>query len=149
MDLDVIPTGKTTATVILTQDQVDTLRGTPGRSRVPLAITYGAQTYRTSISVYRGEWMMVVNADMRDGGLVPGGTYTAEVAMDTEERTVDVPPDLATAMEAAGARDRWEALSYTARKEHARQVTTAKKPETRERRIAGIVAGLAGSTGST
>ena len=69
--------------------------------------------------------------------------------MDTEERTVDVPPDLATAMEAAGARDRWEALSYTARKEHARQVTTAKKPETRERRIAGIVAGLAGSTGST
>lgn len=113
MDLDVIPTGKTTATVILTQDQVDTLRGTPGRSRVPLAITYGAQTYRTSISVYRGEWMMVVNADMRDGGLVPGGTYTAEVAMDTEERTVDVPPDLATAIGSAGVWDRWEALSYT------------------------------------
>lgn len=144
MELDVIPAGKTTATVVLSQEVVDTLRGAPGRSRVPLAITYEGNTYRTSISVYRGEWMMVINTEMREGGLVAGATHTVDVVMDTEQRRVDVPPDLSEAIEHAGALQAWNALSYTARKEHVRQVTTAKRPETRERRIATIVAALSG-----
>lgn len=104
MKLDVVPTGKTTATVVLAQEQVDALRGAPGRGRVPLAITYRGQVFRTSISVYRGQWMMVVNQAMRDGGMTPPGTYTADVVMDTGERTVDVPDDLASAIDAAGLR---------------------------------------------
>jgi hypothetical protein len=142
MTLDVAPTGKTTATVILSQEQVDALRGTPGRSRVPLAITYRGQLFRTSISVYRGQWMMVVNEAMRDGGLTPPGTYTVDVAMDTDERTVDLPDDLVAAVEAAGLRAAWDRQSYTNRKEFVRGVTEAKKPETRERRIEKIIATL-------
>jgi uncharacterized protein YdeI (YjbR/CyaY-like superfamily) len=43
-----------------------------------------------------------------------------------------------------GARDAFDALSYTNRKEYARQVESAKAQETRERRIAAIVAKLSG-----
>ena len=142
MTLDVVPTGRTTATVILSQEQVDALRGAPGRSRVPLAITYRGQVFRTSISVYRGEWMMVVNAAMRDGGMTPPGTYTADVVLDTAERTVDLPDDLAAAVDAAGLRGAWDRQSYTSRKEFVRGVTEARRPETRERRIAKIIASL-------
>lgn len=144
MDLEVIPTGKTTATVILSQEQVDAIRGTPGRARVMLAITYQGRTFRTSVSVYRGEWMMVVNKEMRDGGLAPGGTYRVDIAVDADERVVEVPDDFATAMKAAGVRTAFDALSYTHRKEHVRAITEAKKPETRARRIENAIAKLEG-----
>jgi uncharacterized protein YdeI (YjbR/CyaY-like superfamily) len=56
---------------------------------------------------------------------------------------VDLPNDLAAALaEHPGARTAFDALSYSARKEHVRQVETAKVPETRLRRIAAIVAKL-------
>ena len=144
MDLEVIPTGKTTATVIWTQEQVDAVRGAPGRGRVMLAITYKGRTFRTSVSVYRGEWMMVVNQEMREGGLAPGGTYRADVTVDAEERVVEVPDDFAKAMKAAGVRKTFDALSYTHRKEHVRAISEAKKPETRARRIESAIAKLEG-----
>lgn len=144
MTLQVEPTGATTATVILTQEQVDSLRGAPGRGRVPLAITFDGTTYRTSVSVYRGQWMMVVNKEMRDGGLVPGHAYDVDIVMDTAERTVEVPADLAAAIDSAGLRDAWDRLAYTHRKEHVRAVEEAKKPETRQRRIAKAVEMLGG-----
>lgn len=144
LKIDVIPTGKTTATVVLTQEQVDTLRGTPGKARVPLAITFRQQTFRTSISMYRAQWMMVVNQQMRDGGLIPGNSYTVDIVRDTSERTVEVPDDLAQAIKAAKATTAWERLSYTARKEHVRKVLEAKTQETRDRRIAKVIDSLSG-----
>lgn len=144
MDLDVVPTGKTTATVVLTQEQVDALRGSPGRSRVLLAITYQEHVFRTSVSIYRGQWMMVVNEAMRSGGLTPPGTYGVDIEVDTAERTVDVPDDLAAALEAAGLTAAWDRQSYTSRKEFVRGVVDAKKPETRARRIEKVVGTLGG-----
>ena len=139
LKIDVIPTGATTATVILTQAQVDRIRGAEGRGRVPIAITYRGTTFRTSVSIYRGQWMAVVNKEMRDGGLAPGASYTVDIALDTAERTVTVPPDFAKALKSAGLRPAFDALSYTHRKEHVRVIEEAKKPETRQRRIEAAV----------
>lgn len=135
MDLEVVPAGKTTATVVLTQEQVDALRGAPGNARVPLAITFEGVTHRTSISRYRGQWMMVVNAAMREAGLAPGATYRCEVVRDDAPREVDVSDDLREALEAAGVAAGWAALSYTRRRELAGAVVAAKRPETRAKRI--------------
>ncbi len=142
MTLDILPTGKTTATVIMTQDQVDALRGTPGMGRVMLRIEYAGDIFRTSISRYRGEWMMVVNKEMRDGGLSPGATYDVEISRDDEERTVTVPDDLAQALAAAGLTETFNALAYTHRKEHVRVIKEAKKAETRAARIEKCLAML-------
>jgi len=69
-----------------------------------------------------------------------GDTITVELGLDTAPRVVEVPPDLAKALQrdkkAAAA---WGALSYTTRKEHARALEEAKRPETRERRLAGTL----------
>jgi hypothetical protein len=142
MKVYVAPTGKTTATIVLTQDQVDRIRGVPGKGRVPLAITYRGTTYRTSVSLYRGQWMTVINKQMREGGLVPGHDYTVDLSLDTAERTVDVPADFAKAMRVAGVRKAFDALAYSHRKEHVRVIEEAKKPETRQRRIEAAIAKL-------
>lgn len=147
LDVDVRPTGKTTATVIVTQEQVDAIRGSQGRARVPLVITYRGTQYRTSVSVYRGEWMVVVNREMREGGLVPGHTYTVDIALDSAERTVEVPPDLDAALQAAGLRQAFDALAYSHRREHVRAIEDAKKPETRQRRVDAAVAKVASGSG--
>lgn len=145
VDVDVVPTGTTTATIVLTQEQVDAIRGSHGRARVPLAIGFAGRTFRTSISIYRGQWMMVVNKEMRDGGLIPGQAYSLDITVDTAERTVEVPADFASAMDEAGVTATFAALSYTHRKEHVRVIEEAKKPETRQRRIEAAIAKLSGS----
>ncbi|CAB4964109.1 MAG: hypothetical protein F2842_11430 [Actinobacteria bacterium] len=61
--IDIIPSGRTTATILLTQEQVAAIFREPGRGRVPLAITYRKQTVRTrrcsrssASRVGRGRW---------------------------------------------------------------------------------------------
>jgi len=139
MRLSVLATGKTTATVILSQEQVDAIRGAAGNARVPLAITFKGQTFRTSVSIYRGQWMTVVNQQMREGGLVPGGTYSVDISVDVAERTVEIPADLLAALKKAKLLSAFEKLSYTHRKEHVRSVEDAKKPETRLSRIERVL----------
>ena len=144
LTVDVLPTGRTTATVILTQEQVDRIRGEAGRGRVAVEITYKGRKFRTSVSIYRGQWMTVVNAEMREGGLTPGGSYQVDIRRDTEERTLTVPDDLRKALAKAGVSSAFDALSYSRRKEHVRSVEDAKKPETRVRRIDAVIRALAG-----
>jgi hypothetical protein len=140
--VDVVPTGRATATMVLSQEQVDRIRGGEGRGRVPLAITYEGRVFRTSVSIYRGEWMTVVNQEMRDGGLAPGAAYFVDIAADTQERTVEVPADFAAALGESGLTESFDALSYTHRKEHVRAIAEAKKPETRARRIEAAITKL-------
>jgi len=71
-----------------------------------------------------------------------GNTVDAVIELDEAERTVDLPDDLAAALRAAGLQESFDALSYTRRKEAARGVTEAKRAETRERRIAAVIASL-------
>ena len=85
-----------------------------------------------------------LNAEMREGGLVPGSSYRVDVVVDEQPRTVEVPADLAKALKAAGATAAFAALSFTHRKEHVRAVEDAKKPETRARRIEACVAKVTG-----
>src|SRR2546421_11914895 len=69
-------------------------------------------------------------------GVGVGDMITIELELDTAPRTVVLPTDLAAAL----VRDRrataaWDALSYTNKKEMARALEEAKKPETRARRL--------------
>ena len=72
-----------------------------------------------------------------------GDPLRVTLELDTAPRTVKVPPALAAALKknkkAAAA---WAKLSYTHKKEHADAIADAKKPETRERRVAAAMAML-------
>jgi hypothetical protein len=91
-----------------------------------------------------GTWCLGVLKSIQEAaGVGFGDTVTVELTLDTAPRTVEPPPDLARAM----ARDKkmaaaWEALSFTNKKEVALSLVGAKKPETRERRLAAAIAKL-------
>ena len=61
------------------------------------------------------------------------------VDRDHEERTVDVPDDLASALDVAGLGAIFSGLAYTHRKEYVAWVTSAKRAETRANRVAKAV----------
>ncbi|MDQ6944641.1 MAG: YdeI/OmpD-associated family protein [Candidatus Eremiobacteraeota bacterium] len=61
---------------------------------------------------------------------------------DTKERTIDVPDDLGRALERARVRVKFDAMGFTHRKEWVLAVQDAKRPQTREKRIADCVAAM-------
>lgn len=112
----------------------------------PVKVTIGAYTYRTTVAGYGDTYMIPLSAENRTAaGVNAGDQIEVTLELDTEPRTVDVPDDLAAALAAKpGAREAFDALNYSTRKEHVRQVVSAKAQETRDRRIAAIVAKLGG-----
>lgn len=115
--------------------------------RPPVKVSLNGYTYRTTIAVMGGAFMLPLSAENRGAaGVKAGDKLEITLELDTEPRTVVVPKDLAAALSRKrGAKAKFDALSYSARKEHVRQVESAKAQETRQRRIAGIVAKLGGS----
>lgn len=69
-----------------------------------------------------------------------GDEITIRVEPDTEPRQLEIPNDLRKALKKdREARDFFDRLSYTHRKEYVNWITEAKKNETRQRRIAKAV----------
>ena len=132
--------GKTATGLPLPDDAVEALGG--GR-RPKVAVTVGGHTYRTTVGVMGGRCLVPLSAEHRTAaGVTAGDRVTIDVVLDDAHREVEVPDDLAAALEAAGARPAYDALSPSARKEHTRAVTEAKRPETRARRVEAVVARL-------
>jgi len=104
-------------------------------------VTLNGLTYRTTVAVYGEVFMMPLSQERREAaGVKAGDTVEIILELDTEPRVVEVPADLARALAAApGVREAFNRTSYSARKEFARQVESAKAPETRARRIQKIV----------
>lgn len=115
--------------------------------RHPVKVSLNGYTYRTTIAVMGGVCMLPLSAENRGAaGVKAGDKVEITLELDTEPRTVVVPEDLAAALsKKRGAKAKFDALSYSVRKEHVRQVESAKAQETRDRRIARIVAKLGGS----
>jgi uncharacterized protein YdeI (YjbR/CyaY-like superfamily) len=76
-----------------------------------------------------------------------GDTVEIILELDTEDRTIEVPADLAAALSEHEVRERFDRLAYSVRKEHVRQVESAKAEQTRKRCIEKIVAACNLSTG--
>ncbi len=128
------------ATGIRIPAEVIAALGTQKKPKVK--VTINGYTYRNTVAVFGDVFMVGVSQEHRAAsGLDAGDQVEVTLELDTEPRTVEVPEDLKAALsDKAGALEAFEALSYTMRKEFARQVTEAKAQETRERRIAKIVA---------
>ena len=71
-----------------------------------------------------------------------GDEVEVTLELDTEPRIIEVPEDLAAALKEGGVTAVFDALAPSRRKEHVRQVTSAKAAETRQRRIDKIITTL-------
>lgn len=114
-----------------------------GKVRAPVRVTLNGYTYRSTIS-QMGPCIPLRKSNREAAGLNGDETLRVTLELDTEERTVEPPPDLVSALKRAKpAWERWQEMSYTHRREWVESVEGAKKPETRARRIEAAVATVA------
>jgi hypothetical protein len=124
-------------TLVPVPRDVATKLGLKGMPKIQAVIA--GQPYRGSLMpMGDGSWCLGVLKSIQEAaGVGSGDTVTVELTLDTAPRTVEPPPDLAREL----ARDKnmdaaWTALSFTGKKEMARSLEEAKRPETREKRFA-------------
>lgn len=136
-----VPYGPATA-IELSDEQVADLGG---GKRAAVIVSIGDRSARLRLGVMDGRNLIGISrAHRAQLGVDIGDEIDATIEIDGAERGIDVPEDLATALEAAGLRGAFDSATYSRRKEFARGVAEAKKPETRERRIAAVVSELQG-----
>jgi hypothetical protein len=116
-----------------------------GGRRPAVNVTVNGYPYRSTIASMGGKLLIPFSSDKRTAtGLAGGDPITVELSLDTAPRTVELPADLAAALEAAGVREAFDSLPPSAKKADVGNVEGAKAEETRARRIAAIVAKLKG-----
>jgi hypothetical protein len=137
------------AAFVLTEDQVAAVG--EGAKRFPAAATINGHRHRTTVTKMRGEYLFGFSKAAREAaGLTAGDTVTFTLELDDAPREVQTPPALGHALDNdPAARQAYEALAFTHRKEFARWIAEAKKTETRDRRVVQAIEMLhAGKTRS-
>lgn len=109
-----------------------------GRVRAPVRVTIRGHSFRTTVSRMSGQTFIPLNKNNRTAAGVAGGERVrVTMELDTAPRSVTPPAGLAAALEKSKELAAvWDGLSYTAQKENAEAIADAKRPETKERRLA-------------
>src|ERR1700689_3238836 len=128
-----------TATGIRVPD--DVVAGLGGGKRIPVSVTINGARYASSVATMGGEPKVPVSAEIRAAaGVAAGDTITVQLERDDAPRTVEVPADLAAALQADSVESGpFAALSYSNQRRHVLSVTGARTDETRVRRIQRVL----------
>ena len=120
------------------------VRAIYGEARPAVKMTIGGETFQNRIAVYGGKSILGIWKAVRERmGLKDGQTIQVTLEADTAPRTVTPPKELAAVLKKnATARAGWEAMSFTHQREWATAIADAKKPETREKRLAQAIEAL-------
>lgn len=134
--------GGKTATGIHVPDEIVEKLG--AGKRPPVAVTINGYTYRSTVAVMGGKFMVGVSADVRDHAKVAGGDKVeVTLELDTAPRVLPVPADLQKALDKdPKAKKVFEALSYSRKQRLVIPVEKGKTQETRARNIAKAIAEL-------
>lgn len=133
--------GKTATGITIPPEVVESLGS---GKRPPVQVTINGYTYRNTVAVMGGAYLVGVSAEHRAGaGVAAGDVVDVDIDLDTTPREVAVPADFAAALDAdQAARRTFDALSYSNRSWHVLSIEGAKTHETRQRRIAKSVDAL-------
>jgi len=135
--------GKTATGLEVPPELVDAL----GAGKKPaVTVTIGGYSYRSTVAVMGGKFMLPFSAEHRAAtGLGGGDEVEVSLELDTAPRELVVPDDFAAALDAAPqARTAFDALSYSNRRRYVLSIDEAKTSETRQRRIEKSVITLLG-----
>jgi len=130
--------GKTATGIRIPAEVMDAL----GSGKRPsVRVTINGFTYRSSVAVLGGAYMVGVSSENRAGAGVKGGDEVdVDIELDTAPREVTVPADFAAALDAEpNARRTFDGLSYSNKSWHVLSIEGAKAEDTRRRRIAKSV----------
>ena len=109
--------------------------------RPPVRVEVNGHEYRSTVAVMGGRHLIAFSKALREAtGLGGGDAIDVTLTVDTSPRAVDMPDDLAAALDAQpAARAFFDGLSNSLQRYHVGQVVDAKTEATRERRIAKAV----------
>ena len=111
--------------------------------RAPLKVTIKGYTFQTTATGVDGKCMIPFAMKDREGSNSKAGDLIdVSLDLDSGHREVEMHPDLTSALKASGLLEKFESLTYSKRKEFARQVNEAKADETRAKRISKVLEGL-------
>jgi antitoxin component of MazEF toxin-antitoxin module len=110
--------------------------------RPAVTITINGHSWKSRVAIMRGRYLLgLSNANRKTAGVVTGDEV--EVEIDAGPRVVAEPADFARALDAdPDARTAYDRLSSSRKREHVRAIESAKKPQTRQRRIEKALAML-------
>ena len=137
----ILTAGKTATGIEVPADIIEAL----GSGKKPaVSVTLNGYTYRSTVAVMGGKFMVGVSADVRENASVKGGdTVTVNIELDSKPREVDVPVELKKALaKDANAKRTFEALSYSRKRLLIDPIARGKTAETRERNLAKALAAL-------
>jgi uncharacterized protein YdeI (YjbR/CyaY-like superfamily) len=108
----------------------------PNMTTPAVQVTVNGRTFSARIGRMRGETLLGFDKAAREAcGVKAGEEIEATIIADDAPREVEVPEALAQALASEpGARERFDALAYSHRKEFVRWITDAKREDTRQRR---------------
>ena len=133
----ILPAGKTAAGIEVPAKVVAALGSS---KRPPVRATINGFTYRSTIAVMSGKFMLGVSNEVRNSaGVAAGDTVDIDLELDTEVREVPIPPDFAAALARdARAKRFFEGLSYSKKLRLVIPIDI-KNVDTRKERIAKTV----------
>src|SRR5216684_7957392 len=108
----ILAAGKTAAGIEVPAKVVAALGSS---KRPPVRATINGFTYRSTVAVMGGKFMLGVSNEVRaNAGVAAGDTVDIDLELDTEARDVPIPPDFAAALARnAKATKFFESLSYS------------------------------------
>jgi bifunctional DNA-binding transcriptional regulator/antitoxin component of YhaV-PrlF toxin-antitoxin module len=111
--------------------------------RAPLKVTINGHTYQSTAVGVDGECRVVFpSAERLAANAKAGDSVVVTLELDSGYRTVDMHPGLEAALSKSDLAEVFSKLSYSKRKEFARQVSEAKAEDTRLRRIEKVLEAL-------
>ena len=115
-----------------------------GEARAPVQMTFCGETHKNRVAVYGGKYILGIwKAVLAKHGLRDGSKLEVTLEHDTAPRTIAPPKELAAALaKNAKAKAGWQAMSYTHQREWANAISDAKKPDTKQKRIAQAIEAL-------
>ncbi|MHA7967622.1 YdeI/OmpD-associated family protein [Paenibacillus sp. CAU 1782] len=116
-----------------------------GSGKKPAVIVkIGDYSYRSTVAVYGGKFMLPLSAEHRQAaGVSAGEEVEVELELDLAPREVEMPEDLASGLAGDTAAEAfWAGLSYSNKRRIILSINDAKTPETRARRVAKAMEGL-------
>src|SRR5207302_8714489 len=116
-----------------------------GKVRAPVKVTLNGYTYRSTIASMGGVTCIPLRKSNREAaGLEGGETIDVTIELDKDVREVKPPADFIGALKSAPpAWDRWHQLSFTHQREYVESIDSARRPDTRARRIERAVRSIA------
>jgi hypothetical protein len=116
-----------------------------GQGKRPrVTITINGHSWKSRVAIMRGRFLLgLSNASRQAAGVETGDEVAVELEFDPEPRVVAEPADFARALSADPiARAAYDRLPDGRKREHVRAIESAKRPETRTRRIEKALAAL-------